>query len=73
MESILETLYDHFKLIMLTGFDHLVRTNPNQKSAKDLLATSNDELANLEKTLKLLIIDDEDVRHGTFVMIYGML
>jgi hypothetical protein len=73
LEKILETLYEHFKHIKLTSFENLARTNPENKTAKDLIDMSNNELINLEKTLGLLQLDDEDVRFDIFNQITEML
>jgi hypothetical protein len=54
LEQILHTLHDHFYLIKLTSFEHLAKNNPDNKSAKELLDLSNNELKNLNKTLELL-------------------
>ena len=73
LEMILETLHDHFKLIRLTSFEEMARNNTENKSAKQLLDLSNNELAQLLKTLDLLQMDEEDVRYDVFSMIYDML
>lgn len=73
LEKILETLKDHFSLIRLTSFEELARNNTENKSAKELLDLSNNELKLLAKQLDLLRIDEEDVRYDVFQMIYEML
>jgi len=70
---ILETLHDHFKLIKLTSFEELARNNHENMSAKSLLEMSNNELKQLQKTLDLLQLDEDDVRYDVFSMIYDML
>ena len=54
LEMILETLHDHFKSIKLTSFEELAKNNHENKSAKQLLDSSNTELKQLQKTLELL-------------------
>ena len=49
LEKILETLKDHFQLVQLTSFEELARNNPENKSAKELLDMSNNELRILSK------------------------
>ena len=73
LEKILETLKDHFQLIRLTSFEELARNNTENKSAKELLDHSNNELRQLAKQLDLLQMDEEDVRYDVFQMIYEML
>jgi len=60
-------------LIKLTGFEHLAKKNAENKPAKELLESSNQELKNLNKTLELLQMDEEDVRFDVFIKIYDML
>ena len=73
LEKILETLRDHFELIRLTSFEELARNNTQNKSAKELLDLSNNELRILAKQLDLLRLDEEDVRYDVFQVIYEML
>lgn len=73
LEKLLQTLNDHFGLIKLTSFEHLARHNLENKSANELFAESNEELKNLNKTLELLQLDEEDVRYSVFEKIYSML
>ena len=73
LEMILETLHENFDSIKLTSFEELARQNTENKSAKQLLEQSNEQLKQLAKTLELLQMDEEDVRYDVFSMIYEML
>jgi hypothetical protein len=73
LEALLETLHDHFKIIKQTSFENLVRNNVENHGAKEVLDVSNKELQRLAKELKLLKLDEEDVRFDVFEMIYDML
>lgn len=73
LELILETLYDHFKLIQLTSFEELARNNQLNLSVTQIMDKSNVELHQLLKTLELLQMDEEDVRYDIFSIIYKML
>ena len=73
LEMILETLHENFNSIKLTSFEELARYNTENKSAKQLLEQSNEQLKQLAKTLELLQMDEEDVRYDVFSMIYEML
>jgi hypothetical protein len=73
LEAILETLHDHFQIIKETSFECLVRNNQQNLGAKQVLEISNNELQRLAKELKLLRLDEEDVRYDVFIMIYDML
>lgn len=44
LEMVLETLYDHFKLVKLTSFEELARNNIENLSAQQLVDMSNLEL-----------------------------
>ncbi len=72
-EQILKTLHDHFKAIRFASIEELARNNHENKSAKQLLESSNSELKQLQKTLELLQMSEDDVRYDVFSMIYDML
>ena len=57
----------------MTSFEELARNNLENLSASDLFQRSTEELNNLNKTLELLTLDEEDVRYDVFTKIYGML
>ena len=73
LEALLETLHDHFKIIKQTSFENLVRNNQENHGAKEIIEISNNELQRLAKDLRLLKLDEEDVRYDIFEMIYEML
>lgn len=73
LERLLKTLQEHFQLIQLTSFERLAKNNQEKKSAIELFEMSNSELKNLNKTLELLTLDEEDVRYDIFTKIYAML
>ena len=70
---ILESLNDSFKMIKLTSFEELARQNTENFTAKDLLDQSNIELKQIAKALDILKMDEDDIRHDVFSIIYEML